>query len=93
MADVRIVELTPRHVACAVQLQLHGGIDPDTSRTLADRILFHVDRAGMRGKVDAAPTDDEIHRAKGALHRLGHDISYDDVAIALDAAFVRGWGV
>ena len=85
--------MTPRHVACNVVLQLKGNIDPDTARSLADEIVFKIDRAGMRGHADAAPTADEVHRARGALHRLGHDISYDDVQIALDAAFVRGWGV
>jgi hypothetical protein len=91
MADIRLPGMTTRHVACNVVLQLHGGIDPDTARSLSDRIVFAVDRAGMRGHADAAPTEDEIQRARMALHRHGHDVGFDDVAVALDAAFVRGW--
>jgi hypothetical protein len=85
--------MTDRHVACNVVLQLKANIDPDTARGLSDEIIFKVDRAGMRGHVDAAPTEDEIQRARAALHRQGHDVGYEDVAVALDAAFVRGWGV
>lgn len=83
---------TPRNTAAAVVLQLHGGIDPDRSRTLADRILFAVDRAGMRGHTDAAPTDDEVARAYNELHRRGLTPGSEDVRAALEAAFVRGWG-
>jgi len=93
MADLKQPQMSERHIACNVVLQLKAGVDPDTARSLADEIVFRIDRAGMRGRADAAPTEDEIHRARAALHRLGHDIGYDDVAIALDAAFVRGWGV
>ena len=93
MADLKPPQMSVRHVACNVVLQLKANCDPDTARTLADEIIFKIDRAGMRGHSDAAPTEDEIHRAKAALHRCGHDIGYDDVQIALDAAFVRGWGV
>jgi hypothetical protein len=93
MADLKLPQMTERHVACNVVLQLKANIDPDSARSLADEIIFKVDRAGMRGHVDAAPTEDEIHRARAALHRLGHDIGHDDIAVALDAAFVRGWGV
>jgi|KBSMisStandDraft_5_1062788.scaffolds.fasta_scaffold360075_2 hypothetical protein len=92
MADIHLPEMTTRHVACNVVLQLHGGIDPDTARSLSDRILFAVDRAGMRGHADAAPTDDEVRRGQIALARRGVAASHDDVRYALDAAFVRGWG-
>jgi hypothetical protein len=92
MPDLKAPQMTPRHVACNVQLQLHGGIDPDVARGLSDRIIFHVDRAGMRGHADAAPTDDEVRRAQTALARRGVAATHDDVRYALDAAFVRGWG-
>lgn len=81
-----------RTIAAAVILQLHGHIDPDYSRTLAEKIVFAIDRAGMRGHTDAAPTEDEIRRAQNALARRGVAASSEDVAYALDAAFVRGWG-
>lgn len=83
----------PRSVAAAVVLQLHGGVDPDRSRDLADRVVFAVDRAAMRGHTNAAPTDDEVTRAYNALHRRGFTPSVEDVRAALEAAFVRGWGV
>jgi hypothetical protein len=91
MPDLKLPQMSNRHVACNVVLQLKANCDPDTARSLADEIIFKVDRVGMRGHLDAAPTEDEIHRARTALHRLGHDIGYGDVAVALDAAFVRGW--
>jgi hypothetical protein len=84
--------MTTRHIACNVVLQLHGNVDPDTARSLPDRILFAVDRAGMRGHADAAPTDDEVTRAQTALARRGVSATHDDVRFALDASFVRGWG-
>ena len=84
---------SPRHVAAAVVLQLHAGVDPDWSRSLAEEILFRVDRAGMRGHTDAAPTKDEIARATNELHRRGYSVGSEDVRAALEAAFVRGWGV
>lgn len=92
MADLKQPGMTTRHVACNVVLQLHGNVDPDTARGLSDRILFAVDRAGMRGHDDAAPTDDEVQRAQTALARRGVAAAHDDVRYALDAAFVRGWG-
>ena len=81
-----------RTIAAAVELQL-AGIDPDSSRALADRIVFRIDRVGMRGHGDAAPTDDEIRRAQNELNRRGHAVSSEDVFAALDAAFIRGWSV
>jgi hypothetical protein len=90
--DLRRWSEHPRSVAAAVVLQLRGGIDPDYSRDLADRIVFAVDRAGMRGHTDAAPTEDEVTRAQNELHRRGFTASSEDVRAALEAAFVRGWG-
>jgi hypothetical protein len=92
MPDLKLPAMTDRHVACNVVLQLKAGIDPDSARALADEIIFKIDRAGMRGHADAAPTDDEVQRAYNALHRRGVPAAHDDVRYALDAAFVRGWG-
>jgi hypothetical protein len=92
MTDIRRWSGHPRSVAAAVVLQLHGGIDPDHSRDLADRVVFAVDRAGMRGHTDAAPTADEVTRAYNELHRRGFTPGSEDVHAALVAAFVRGWG-
>ena len=90
--DLRRWAENDRTVAAAVELQL-AGVDPETSRTLAEKIVFRVDRAGMRGHGDAAPTDDEIRRAQNELNRRGFAIGSEDVEAALDAAFVRGWSV
>lgn len=79
-------------MAAAVVLQLYGGIDPDYSRTLADKIVHTIDRTAARGHTDAAPTDDEVRRAQNALALRGISTSPDDVRAALEAAFVRGWG-
>lgn len=92
MADLKRWSENARTIAAAVVLQLHGGHDPDGSRDLADRIVFAVDRAGMRGHTDAAPTEDEVTRAQNALARLGHSLSSEEVRSVLDASFVRGWG-
>lgn len=91
MPDIHRWPENDRTIAAAVVLQLHAGIDPDYSRSLAERIVFAIDRAGMRGHTDAAPTADEIARAQNALARRGIAASAEDVAYALDAAFVRGW--
>lgn len=93
MADIKRWRDNPRTVAAAVVLQIHGGHCPDQSRDLADRIVFAVDRAGMRGHTDAMPTDDEVARAGNQLTRLGVTLAPDEVRSVLDAAFVRGWGV
>jgi len=92
MADLLRWSENPRTVAAAVVLQLQAAIDPDFSRTLADRIVFAVDRAGMRGHSDAAPTEDEVSRAMTELGRRGYSCERADVRAVLDAAFVRGWG-
>lgn len=92
MADIRRWSDKPRSIAAAVVLQIHGGIEPDQSRVLADRIVFAVDRAGMRDHTDAAPTEDEVRRAYNELHRRGFTPGSEDVRAALEAAFVRGWG-
>lgn len=92
MADLKAPQMTARHVACNVVLQLKGFIDPDTARSLSDEILFRVDRAGMRGHADAAPTEDEVRRAQNALARRGVAAAHEDVRYALDCCFVRGWG-
>lgn len=91
MADLKRPQMTPRHIACNIVLQLKGNVDPDTARSLADEIIFKVDRAGMRGHADAAPTEDEVDRAQTALARRGVPAGHEDVRYALDAAFVRGW--
>jgi hypothetical protein len=71
VADVRLFPLTNRHIAAATALQLYGGIDPDGSRDLAERIVFAIDRAGARGHTGSAPTEDEVTRAHNALARRG----------------------
>lgn len=92
MPDLKQPQMTERHVACNVVLQLKANVDPDSARVLADEIIFRIDRAGMRGHADAAPTNDEVIRAQSALARRGIPATHDDVRYALDAAFVRGWG-
>ena len=93
MADLKRWSEKPRSVAAAVVLQLYGGIDPDQSRTLADRVVRAVDRTAMRGHTDAAPTDDEVDRAMSALTARGvTGLTREIVREALDASFVRGWG-
>jgi len=84
--------MSARHVACNVVLQLHGNHDPDSARALADRIIFAVDRAGMRGHAHPAATSDEVQRGYDAACRRGVPASHDDVRYMLDAALVRGWG-
>jgi hypothetical protein len=92
MADIHRWSERPRSVAAAVVLQLHGGIDPDSSRLLADRVVFAVDRVKARGHTHAAPTDGEVQRARAALSRDGYDVTPEHVRAALEAAFVKGWG-
>jgi hypothetical protein len=92
MADLKRWRENARSVAAAVVLQIHGGVDPDGSRDLADRIVFAIDRAGMRGHTEAAPTAAEVVRAMNELGRRGYSCAREDVHAALDAAFVRGWG-
>jgi hypothetical protein len=92
MPDLKKWSESPRSIAAAVVLQLHGGADPDSSRSLADRVLVAVDRAQGRGHTHAAATDDEVHRARAELHRRGHEVGMDDVRAALNHALVLGWG-
>lgn len=83
---------TARTIAAASVLQIHGGLDPDHARDVADRVVFAVDRAGARGHLSAAPTSDEVNRAGNQLTRLGVTLAPDEIRSVLDAAFVRGWG-
>jgi hypothetical protein len=71
VSDLRLFPQTNRHIAAATALQLYGGMDPDGSRDLAERIVFAVDRAGARGHTGSAPTEDEVTRAHNALARRG----------------------
>jgi hypothetical protein len=89
--DLQRAPDTDRHVAAATALQLYGYVDPDSSRDLAERVVFAVDRAGARGHTGSAPTDDEVRRAYHSLHRRGVGCTHDDVRGALNDAFVYGW--
>jgi hypothetical protein len=92
MSDLKPWPGTTRHIAAATALQLHGGVDPDGSRGLAERVVFAIDRAGVRGHTDAAATDDEVRRAHNSLARHGCPCTSDAVRAALNDAFVYGWG-
>lgn len=92
MADIRRWSENRRSVAAAVVLQLYGGVDPDSSRDLADRIVFAIDRTVARGHVGAMPTDAEVRRAQNALNGRGYAVTSEHARLALVAAFVRGWG-
>lgn len=81
---------TPRHVAVAVALQLYGNVDPDTSRYLADHIIFAVDRAEWRGHADSGPTHAEVNRALSTLALRDIHLNHDDVYAALLAALCPG---
>jgi hypothetical protein len=89
--DIQLWPENDRTITAAVVLQLYGGCDPDTSRSLGARLLHEVDRVAMRGHRDGAATEHEVVRAQNALHRRGHAVPAEDVAYALDAAFIRGW--
>ena len=91
--DLKRWTASDRAITAAVFLQLHCGIDPDQSRTMADSLVRQIDRVAMRGHRDAAPTADEIRRAQNALNRRGHPVDTETVREALDAAFVRGWSL
>jgi hypothetical protein len=90
--DLKLPKMTPRHVAANVVLQLHGYVDPDTARALADELIFRIDRAGLRGHSESAATDDEVRRAHNSLSRHGCPCTQDAVRAALNDAFVYGWG-
>jgi hypothetical protein len=92
MADLAVIPMDNRLVAAASALQLYGNIDPDGSRDLAERALFAADRAGARGHLGSAPTNDEVIRAQNALARRGHQIDYATVSSVLHECFVYGWG-
>lgn len=91
--DIRRWRETDRTITAAVFLQLHCGIDPDHSRTLASSLVHQIDRVGMRGHRDARPTKDEIRRASNAFARRGYPIPDDVIYEAMDAAWIRGWSV
>jgi hypothetical protein len=79
-------------VAAASALQLYGDVDPDSSRDLAERALSAANRVGARGHLGAAPTHDEVLRARAALARRGVQIDYPTVRSVLHEALVPGWG-
>ena len=79
-----------RHVAASAALQWHLNLDPDTALHIAERVLFHADRAGIRQTIDGMPSDDEVTRAANALARRGIDLARDDVYAALYAALTLG---
>jgi hypothetical protein len=91
--DIKLWRASDRVITAAVFLQLHCGVDPDHSRTLADSLVRQIDRVAMRGHRDAAPTDAEIRRARNALNRRGHPVDTETVREALDASFLRGWSL
>lgn len=80
--------MTPRHVAAATALQLYAGMDPDSSRYLADRVINAIDRAGARGHADSGPTQTEVARATSELARQGVTASPAQVECAMFAALV-----
>jgi len=89
--DLRRWTENPRTIAAAVALQLYGGVDPDHSRDLAERVVFAIDRAAARQHEGSQPTEDEVRRAYNALHRRGHPITSDEVRAVLSETFVFGW--
>lgn len=91
--DIRRWKETDRTITAAVFLQLHCGIDPDHSRTLASSLVHQIDRVAARGHRDARPTKDEIRRAANAFARRGYPIPDDVIYEAMDAAWIRGWSV
>lgn len=78
--------MTQREVAAAVTLQLYGGVDPDTSRYLAARVVLAVDRAAARGHADSGPTQTEVARATSELARQGVTASPAQMHRAMFAA-------
>jgi hypothetical protein len=75
-----------RQTAAAVCLQFYGGMDPDTSRYLAERVVQAVDRAQTRGHSESGPTPSEVERASRELVRQGVKASPAQVHGALFAA-------
>lgn len=80
--------MTQRELAAAVALQLYGGVDPDASRSLAERVVRAVDRAGSRGHAGSGPTQTEVARATEELARQGVTASPAQMHRALFAALV-----
>lgn len=80
--------MNQREIAAAVTLQLYGGMDPDASRSLAERVVRAVDRAGARGHADSGPTPDEVARATSELTRQGVPVSPAQMHRAMFAALV-----
>lgn len=78
--------MSVRLTAAAVALQLYGGLDPDGSRYLAQRVVAAVDRAGARGHADSGPTQTEVARATSELARQGVTVSPAQMHRALFAA-------
>jgi hypothetical protein len=81
---------SPRHVAAQIALQLYGNVDPDTSKYLADHVVFAVDRTAFRGSYTGGPTHDEVNRLMSALDRRGIGIERDDAYAALLAVLCPG---
>ena len=80
--------MSPREVAAATFLQLYTGVDPDASRSLAQRLVETVDRAGARGHADSGPTQTEVARAVSELARQGVTVSPADMERAMFSALV-----
>lgn len=92
MPDLSVWRQNDRTITAAVFLQLHCKVDPDSSRTLADKLVRQLDRVKERGQRDTTPTEKEIRRAMNALARRGVPASPDDARAALEAALSRPWG-
>jgi hypothetical protein len=75
-----------RLLAAAVCLQIYGGMEPDTSRYLAERVVQAVDRAQTRGHSESGPTPSEVERASRELECLGVVATDVEVHHALFAA-------
>lgn len=81
---------SPRHVAAQIALQLYGAVDPDTSKYLADHVIFAIDRAAWRGHTDSGPTHEEVNRAASSFERQGIAVSNEQMYGALLAALCPG---
>lgn len=81
---------SPRHVAAQMALQLYGAVDPDTSKYLADHVVFAVDRAAFRGTYVGGPTHEEVNRLTTSLARRGITLERDDAYAALLAVLCPG---
>lgn len=81
---------SPRHAAAQTALQIHGLMDPDTSRDLADHVVFAVDRMAFRGSYTGGPTRGEIRRGVSAFERQGISVTNEQMYGALLAALCPG---